>query len=133
MKVINLNSKKVAVFLNKKILGELIEIENVVEKVGQYGNIIKYRLATENDKSVIYLDLQEDYKKFALLDMNTMQDDANKPHKIMDDSGNIVAVDPTKKQMANDGKTYVSVTNSNNEEVLVSEDKLKNLKPAVTD
>ena len=41
MKVINLNSKKVAVFLNKKILGELIEIENVVEKVGQYGNIIR--------------------------------------------------------------------------------------------
>ena len=65
MRIININSKKLAVQLDSKILGELIEIENVVEKIGQFGNITKYKLANTDNKSIIYLDLAEDYRKFS--------------------------------------------------------------------
>jgi hypothetical protein len=128
MKIININSKKIAVQLNTKILGDLIEIENVVEKVGQYGNITKYRLATENDKSVIYLDLQKDYRKFAELSANPSMSPSGVVNEHLTKEKEIVEADPTTKTTAEDGSSIVQVKKPRtNEEIWM---KTEDLTPA---
>jgi hypothetical protein len=122
VKIININSKKIAVQLDNKILGELIEIENVVEKVGQFGNITKYKLAVENDRSVLYLDLQEDYRKFALLPTMTPAGDVN---KVIDETGKTYEVVDTTPKPTDTGEQVVSATDSTGNEVLVDPNKVK--------
>jgi hypothetical protein len=122
LKIVNINSKKIAVQLDTKILGDLIEIENVVEKIGQFGNITKYRLANENNISVIYLDLQEDYRKFGALPTMTPAGDVN---KVVDDTGKIYEVTDPIPKPTDTGEQVVSATDSTGNEVLVDPNKVK--------
>jgi hypothetical protein len=129
MKIVNINSKKLAVQLDTKILGELIEIENVVEKIGQYGNITKYRLASENDKSVIYLDLQEDYRKFALNGTITPDGTTN---TYMDESGKQVIVNNPNPVNSQDGKQMMDITDSEGNQVYIPVEEFNQYKPVIS-
>jgi hypothetical protein len=87
MKTFFINSKKAVVQLhNKHFSGELTEVEKLAEILGQYGNIIKYKISREDDITNIFFDLLEPADFFLKKSTITQQDvqDQNKIKKIED-------------------------------------------------
>jgi len=65
MKPIFLNSKKVSVIIpSKNFSGEMTEIEKISEKIGQYGNIVSYKMYKSAETSNIIFSLKDDYFRF---------------------------------------------------------------------
>lgn len=58
------NSKTAVIQVTKNFEGSLAEVEQLVEKIGQYGNILSYTIHKHANKNEIVFKLAEDYKKF---------------------------------------------------------------------
>lgn len=60
-----INSKKIAVHVpTKSFSNELVEVEALAQKAGQYGNILGFQIRKSDDKTAVIFSLQEDYRSF---------------------------------------------------------------------
>lgn len=121
--IVYLNSKKVAVYIpSNSFSNELVEIESIAQKLGQYGNILGFQIRKSNNKVAVIFSLQEDYRSFKTSDFsntNLQQGD-----KYFDTSNNqVYEVEDTIQ--TNDNKTVVQVKQPNTQETkLIDKDNL---------
>lgn len=60
-----INSKKVAVYVpSNSFSNELVEIESIAQKLGQYGNILGFQVKKGENKTAVIFSLQEDFSSF---------------------------------------------------------------------
>ena len=83
-----------------------------------------------------YKNIDEFIKKFGFTALNadTLQSQSNTPHEVIDEGGNTMTIDPTKKQTSSDGKTYIPANSAVDptKTVMVAEDEINsNTKPVL--
>lgn len=59
------NSKVAVVrLLSSKYSGSITQVDKIADEIGQYGNIVNYKIQKQGNKLNIIFDLAEDYNKF---------------------------------------------------------------------
>ena len=59
------NSKiAVAEIASSKYSGSITQVDKIADEIGQYGNIVNYKIQKQGNKTNIIFDLAEDYDKF---------------------------------------------------------------------
>jgi hypothetical protein len=119
MKTVFVNSKKAAVqIFNKRFSGEITEVEKLAEVLGQYGNIVSYKISSSGDDTIVMFDLLENYDDFikkSNINYQTLQNQNIKSFK--DQQGNEFTISDDRTLSDNNGKQTIKVKDPNTGEI----------------